>query len=526
MEENENKQILIEEEKENKKIKEDKQNKENKEDKEDKEDIENNNAINSDENNLNDSVIITINNKARNTIYICLALIGAFSSCDGGIIPQQNSYIKKDFGNEDDNALVGLFGSVDYIGRVVGALIFSFILGKMNRKLILFLTLILKAITLLIPLIFKGGIINIILRAISGISQVFYTSYLPVWCDQYGKKKNRTLMVMIVQLGNPVGIILGYGIGMLCQKLLPGSFSGWRLGFAIEGLILIICAFIIIGFKRQYFSEKFILIDDNHGKEEIKEENEINKQKNKTNIPKILCNKLFLFTTLSNSVSFFGMGIVQYWGDKYMELVLQIKTTLRFILFSGLCLLGPILGIVFGGVITSKLGGYNKRKAMTFTVILLIVAAVISSLITIGNNTVMFVLFSWCYLFFLCAAIPPESGIIISSLEKKLKGDGFALSNSILNLLGSFPSSYVFGALLDLYEKKLSKEDDKNYKHYIYTMITCMAYNFIGVVFIGIACCFRMKIKGDLDTEPEEEMQDSENIGIDSETEKKEEENK
>ena len=489
---------------------------------------ENNNEINSDENNIDESepVIITINNKARNTIYICLVLISAFSSCDGGIIPQQNSYIKRDFGNEDDNSLVGFFGSVDYIGRVVGALVFSFILGKMNRKLILFLTLILKAITLLISLIFKGGIINIIFRGISGISQVFYTSYLPVWCDQYGKKKNRTLMVMIVQLGNPVGIILGYGIGMLCQKLLPGSFSGWRLGFAIEGVILIICAFIIIGFKRQYFSEKFILIDDNHGKEEIKEENEINKPKNKTNIPKILCNKLFLFTTLSNSVSFFGMGIVQYWGDKYMELVLQIKTTLRFILFSGLCLLGPILGIVFGGVITSKLGGYNKRKAMTFTVILLIVAAVISSLITIGNNTVMFVLFSWCYLFFFLFSIPPESGIIISSLEKKLKGDGFALSNSILNLLGSFPSSYVFGALLDLYEKKLSKEDVKNYKHYIYTMITCMAYNFIGVVFIGIACCFRMKIKGDLDTEPEEEMQDSENIGIDSETEKKEEQNK
>ena len=218
------------------------------------------------------------------------------------------------------------------------------------------------------------------------------------------------------------------------------------------------------------------------------------------------------------------MGIVQYWGDKYMEFVLQIKTTLRFILFAGLCLLGPILGIVFGGVICSKLGGYNKRKAMSFTVILLIVAAIFSSLVTIGNNTVIFILFSWCYLFFLCAAIPPESGIIISSLDKNLRGDGFSLSNSILNLLGSFPSSYVFGALLDLYEKKLKKEDVKNNKHYIYTMITCMAYNFIGIVFIGVACYFRMKIKGDLDTDPEVEMQDSENIGIDTETEKKEEE--
>ena len=520
MEKDENNEVLIEEEE--KKENNNEINSDKKIEEEEKKEI--NNEINSDENNIDESepVIITINNKARNTIYICLVLISAFSSCDGGIIPQQNSYIKRDFGNEDDNSLVGFFGSVDYIGRVVGALIFSFILGKMNRKLILFLTLILKAITLLISLIFKGGIINIIFRGISGISQVFYTSYLPVWCDQYGKKKNRTLMVMLIQLGNPLGIILGYGIGMLSQKLLPESFSGWRLGFGIEGVILIICAFIILGFKRQYFSEKFILIDDNLGKEEKKEE-ELNNKKSKTNIPKILCNKLFLFTTLSNSVSFFGMGIVQYWGDKYMEIVLKIKTTLRFILFAGLCLLGPILGIVFGGVMCSKLGGYNKKKAMTLTVILLIIASVISSLVTLGNNTVIFVLFSWCYLFFLCAAIPPESGIIISSLEKTLRGDGFALSNSILNLIGSFPSSYAFGALLDLYERKLSKEDVQNNKHYINTMITCMAFNFIGVIFIGVACYFRFKINGDLDTDPEEEMEDTENIGVDTESGKVEE---
>jgi len=140
------------------------------------------------ENNENDKdfEIVEINDNARRTIYICLVILNTFSGCDGGIIPQQTANIKKDFGNEDDDALFGFFGSVDYIGRVIGALIFSFILGKMNRKMILFLTLILKAITLFIAIPFKGSTINIIFRGISGISQVFYTSYLPVWCDQYG----------------------------------------------------------------------------------------------------------------------------------------------------------------------------------------------------------------------------------------------------------------------------------------------------------------------------------------------------
>ena len=215
--------------------------------------------------NENNSQLVEINNKVRTTIYICLVLISAFSSCDGGIIPQQNSNIQKDFGQENDNSLVGFFGSVDYIGRVFGAIIFSFILGKMNRKMILFLTLILKAITLFIAIPFGGSTINIIFRGISGISQVFYTSYLPVWCDQYGKKKQRTLMVMFVQLGNPVGIIIGYGIAMACDLIIPNdsNYSGWRIAFGFEGVILVVCAVIILFFNKKYFSEKFVLLDDN-----------------------------------------------------------------------------------------------------------------------------------------------------------------------------------------------------------------------------------------------------------------------
>ena len=349
---------------------------------------------------------------------------------------------------------------------------------------------------------------------------MFYTSYLPVWCDQYGKKKHRTIMVMIVQLGLPIGIILGYGMGMICDLILPedSDYKAWRISFGIEGVILIICAFIILGFKKKYFSEKFTLIDDNIGKEEKKNDQEGEKLINFNNVKKILSNKLFVFTTLSNSVSFFGMGIVQYLGEIYMELVLKMDATLRFIIFSLLCLLGPILGMIFGGLVCSKLGGYNKRRAMIFIIILLMAAAVLSSLITLGDNTIVFIIFSWSYLFFLCAAVPPESGIIIASLENHLRGDGFALSNSLLNLLGSFPPSYIFGALSDLIKSRIPKEEANNYSHYVYSWMLCMAYNYVGVILIIIAGIFRFRIKGDLSSNPNEELNEAENIGIDSET--------
>ena len=205
-----------------------------------------------------------ISDKKRNIIFIILSIIATLSSLDGGIIPQQNETIKKDFESEDEER-VGLFGSIDYIGRVFGSFIFTLIMGRMNRKMILVVTLLFKSVTMIIPIISKQYYINLIARCLSGISQVFYPIYLPVWCDQYAKKKFKAIWVTIVQLGNPIGIILGYGLGMLTESIFTDS--GWVYAFFIEGLSLVASAIIIIFFDNIYFSEKFVLTDDSRGME-------------------------------------------------------------------------------------------------------------------------------------------------------------------------------------------------------------------------------------------------------------------
>ena len=97
-------------------------------------------------------------------------------------------------------------------------------------------------------------VVNIIARGLSGISQVFYTSYLIVWCVQYRKEKYKTIMI------------------------------------------------------NQYFSYKFVLIKDNEGRE--KNPNGENNSSIISNFGKILCNKIFLFTLLSNSLAFFTMRVI------------------------------------------------------------------------------------------------------------------------------------------------------------------------------------------------------------------------
>ena len=434
-----------------------------------------------------------INDKKRNTIFIVLSIIATLSSLDGGIIPQQNEVIKKDFGGDEEEK-VGLFGSIDYIGRVVGSIIFTLIMGRMNRKMMLFITLIFKALTLIVPLLItRGYIINLIARCLSGLSQVFYPTYLPVWCDQYAKKNLKAIWVTIVQIGNPIGIILGYGLGLISGNLLFSS--GWIDSFFIEGIALAACAIIILFFDNIYFSEKFVLVDDSKGKE-IPGDKTI---KIFGNLGKILCNKIFLFSSLCSSVSFFGIGVVQFYGDKYMDKVLKINESARFILFALLCLLGPTSGMVFGGIICSKFGGYVKRKSMTFVIISMAIASIISMAIACHEIAVLFVITGWTYLFGIGAVIPPISGIIISCIDKNLRGDGFSICNLFNNLIGSFPSSYVFSLLVDGFEKE--PEEDR----YRYAWMITMSYNFIGLFYVLIAGIFRYRIKGDLSENEEEQ---------------------
>ena len=348
-----------------------------------------------------DDNIFIVNDKKRNTIFIILAIIATLSSLDGGIIPQQNEIIKDDFGGDGEER-VGLFGSIDYIGRVFGSIIFTLIMSRMNRKSILVITLLFKAITLVMPILDnKNYILNLVARALSGISQVFYSTYLPVWCDQFAKTKNKSIWVTIVQIGNPIGIILGYGLGLISDNLLFSS--GWVNAFLFEGISLSVCAIIILFFDKMYFSEKFILVDDTKGKE-VSEQKEIRLFKD---ITKIICNKIFLFSSLCNSVAFFGIGVVQFYGDKYMEKVLRIGSSVRFVLFALLCLFGPTSGMVFGGIISAKLGGYVNRKSMTFVIISMGVASIISMLIAIHEIIALFVITGWTYLFGIGAVVPP-----------------------------------------------------------------------------------------------------------------------
>ena len=111
--------------------------------------------------------------------------------------------------------------------------------------------------------------------------------------------------------------------------------------------------------------------------------------------------------TLSNTVAFFGMRVIQFYADKDMEEVLEINKKLKFILYIILCMTGPVIGILICGIICSKIGGYASKNGMIFILFLNIIACIASLLITATLNPffifrgmlAIFILLCRCYPF-------------------------------------------------------------------------------------------------------------------------------
>ena len=245
---------------------------------------------------------IIIDDKLRSNFFWLLCIEYCMSCCDGGVIPQQNGNIKQDFGG-DQESKVGLFSSVDFIGRIIGAVLMSLLIERISRRLFFSGCLFFKCFTLIIPLFTKDYFTNTFVRLLSGIPQTLLTSYGTIWTDQFGKRNRRSLMLPILQFATLIGFILGYILGILCNAILGKSTYGWRLSFSIEGISLAVLGVIFLFYPKLYFSSTFYLNenDDNKGKEDAKrailKENDESQSLLKQ-FPKIICQKLYIFMSI------------------------------------------------------------------------------------------------------------------------------------------------------------------------------------------------------------------------------------
>lgn len=163
-------------------------------------------------------------------------------------------------------------------------------------------------------------------------------------------------------------------------------------------------------------------------------------------------NKAFLLLCVGLTCLYYVITGIQYWISDYMITVLKQDETIVFTTFTFDTITGPVFGVIIGGNVTTKLGGYNAKKALILTLALCFFCFGVSAPIPFVNNFWVFNTFLWLLLFTGGFVLPCLTGIMLNTVDKELKTTANSIANLCYNLFGYLPSPFVYGAISDIGE--------------------------------------------------------------------------
>lgn len=158
---------------------------------------------------------IMLTKKKRMMIFLILTAVNILLNMDHGTIPAASVEIKNDL-NINDTTL-GTFGSLVYFGNLIGALFVTKMIDIFDRKVLSIATTIINALFLFLFTKVTSRPFLFFIRVVVGIMQSFITIYFPVWIDQYGPRKWKTMMLSVFNITSPLGVVLGYILTMLIK---------------------------------------------------------------------------------------------------------------------------------------------------------------------------------------------------------------------------------------------------------------------------------------------------------------------
>jgi MFS family permease len=473
-------------------------------------------------------VDVILKRDIRWTIMIIYLLISIIISMDTGLFTSASTLIKETL--KIDDKKFGLFGSCIHFGRIFGTIIFMFIFNIFNRKNLLIISFFINCISIFCFTITDNIIILFISRIINGFCTSFGIIYFPIWIDQFGIQNKKTLMMSLLQMAFPIGMILGY-----TTNTILGS-KKWKITLLIETISLFIFNLFIIFIPKKYYSKKLCFKQHFDGVEKIKQmkkikirkksnqdskltnnykkkySNDINESNNKNNIEInrnslfsqnnldnkknddifsfkkkikfIITNKIYICTILYKSINQFILSGLTFWLTDYLENILEEKNSFqRLYIYIEAIVIGPIIGIAIGGFLGSMTGGYEKKNSVLAIFILQAISSFFSIFVPLVNNINLFSLYLTLFNLFMSSVIPVNTGLILWTLPKNLKGFGNGVGNLITTIIGKFPSPLLYGYIQYIfndYNKRIGM-------HFL------MKISFLGEICLAFATLFRFK---------------------------------
>ena len=425
----------------------------------------------------------------RKRLFVFLCILQLVLNFDSGIVPSSLTAIKEEY--DLTNTEAGALGSLVYIGLVFSCPITGYLLStwKSQRKVLL-LSLGLNMGALICFVVAPSKPLLFVARFLTGLSQAPLFVYPPVWVDEFAPEDSLTTWVSSLQGMAPLGVMLGYVISFSLSPSF-GAKWGWRATVILQCILMVPYFVMYLTIPGRYFNAvggELARLVDQHNKMQKKEQrksseeligdaprsdDEIAPDKEEANSAALSNSKydnsltmwqqlrmlvgsaLYMWLVFALSGLYFVVTGIQFWVTDYMVEVIKTPLVQVQTGFAVTSITGPLIGVIFGGWLIDKLGGYKDDSGASGVVALraclfLGLGAVICSLVAAAWTEFWPTLISiWLVLFFGGAILPALTGLIINAVGEECRNMASSFSMFMFNIFGYGMAPVLSGAIGD-----------------------------------------------------------------------------
>jgi len=404
---------------------------------------------------------IKLSRKVRYVLFFIIVSTEFFMNNSGGLLSSSSVVIKRQFNIKDKE--FGLLGTSQGIGRVIGNLLYIYFNNKLSAQVILSFSMITKGALAILFKFSKDFNLLVFVRGIVAVFRMPPSIYCGVWIDQFGIQKYKTVMMSTIPMVQTGGKMLGFLFHIIVGE------ENWRMGFVIQGILMIIIGILLTFFPSIYFSNK---IKAKEKTEETKDNitvfeytersRQMEKSDRKSKVKQFFLDVYELITNPIWTISMIGRALlfgitttIHFWVSDYMKNVILIKDKREvFVIYTIISILGPLGGVICNSIVNPLIGGYEKKKA-SYAAILLHISEVICGMsMAFLRNKMSFLVLTLFYFLFDSSVIGIINGINISSVRPEIKATGFSIANLATHSLCAGPGPFLYGFVNDKYKDK------------------------------------------------------------------------
>ena len=196
---------------------------------------------------------IYLSRYVRMILFFLLLIFSVVIDLDAGVIVSCYKSFTQDLHMSD--LQFGSLNSITTVGKIISLLFYMLIINKNHRKFIIVTSAFFNGVSFFAYFLHDRFYYIASVKFLTSFCKVFINVYMPVWVDQFGIKKYKTLLLTIVYMVTSYGRIVGAWIGTVIFK------NEWKKAFACCGIIFFSLSFSLFAVPQKYYSTKYMFVE-------------------------------------------------------------------------------------------------------------------------------------------------------------------------------------------------------------------------------------------------------------------------